>query len=240
MRGVIPALNAVRRRLPLPHRSEAAPLALLLLALSAVFVFGGDRGYLYRQWAHDNLTVQTMTVARNLSPDDGFQMCRHRTLRDGEPVCAYPYNAYPIGSYALVRLATEAAGDGLARQLYAARLLTLAFFAGAAVLAWLALARLLGDRWIAAAATLLAWSSYYLLYYADQVALQVMSLFGVMLAFHGMVVFAQEGRFRQLALKTAVALLPSWNVVGLIAPFVLLALGKELVAARADGGGDRP
>ncbi len=172
MRGVIRALAAVRRRLALPPRREAAPLALLLLALSSVFVFGGDRGYLYRQWAHDNLTVQTMTVARNLSPDDGFQMCRHRTLRDGEPVCAYPYNAYPIGSYALVRLAAEAAGDGLARQLYAARLLTLAFFAGAAVLAWLALARLLGDRWIAAAATLLAWSSYYLLYYADQVGFQ--------------------------------------------------------------------
>ena len=60
-----------------------------------------------------------------------------------------------------------------------------------------------------------------------------MSLFGVMLAFHGMAVFAQEGRFRQLGLKTSVALLPGWNAVGLIAPFVLLALGKELVAVRA-------
>ena len=240
MRGVIRALAAVRRRLrPIPRR-EAAPLALLLLALASVFVFGGDRGYLYRQWAHDNLTVQTMTVARNLSPDDGFQMCRHRTLRDGEPVCAYSHNAWPIGPFALVRLAAEAAGDSPVRQLYAARLLTLAFFAGAAVLAWLALARLLGDRWIAAAATLLAWSSYYLLYYADQVGFQVTSLFGVMLAFHGMALFAQEGRFRQLALKTAAALLLGWHAVGLIAAFVLLALGRELVSARADGGGGRP
>ena len=180
-----------------------------------------------------------MTVAANLSPDDGFQMCRRRRpdAVQGQ-ICAYPYNVFPIGPFALVRLATEAAGDSPVRQLYAARLLTLAFFAGAAVLAWLALARLLGDRRIALAAVLLAWSSYYLLYYGDMVSSEVPALFGVMLAFHGMVLFAQEGRFRQLALKTAAALLLGWQVVGLIAPFVLLGLAGELARARGRADGD--
>ena len=59
------------------------------------------------------------------------------------------------------------------------------------------------------------------------------NLFGVMLAFHGMVLFAQEGRFRQLLVRTAVALLLGWHAVGLIAAFVPLALGRELTAARA-------
>ena len=230
-------LAAVRARLPSPPLREALPPALLLLALSSVFVFGNDRGYLYRPGHHDFITAQTMTVAANLTPDDGFQMCRRRKLlRDGEPACAFSHNAYPLGPFALVRLAAEAAGDSPARQLYAARLLTLACFAGAAALAYLALARLLGDRWTAATATLLAWSSYYLLYYADQVAFQVTALLGVMLTFHGMVLFAQEGRFRQLALKTAAALLLGWHAVALVAPFVLLGLAGALVRARADGG----
>jgi len=56
-----------------------------------------------------------------------------------------------------------------------------------------------------------------------------------MLAFHGMALFAQEGRFRQLALKTAAALLLGWHAVGLIAPFVLLGLASEARRARADG-----
>ena len=117
----------------------------------------------------------------------------------------------------------------------------LAFFAASAVLAHLALARLLGDRRIALAATLLAFSSFHLLFYGDMISWeQSTNLFGVMLVFHGMVLFAQEGRFRQLLPRTAVALLFGWHVLGLIAPFVLFALGRELVFARADGGGGRP
>ena len=239
MRGAAPAFV---RRLPLPSRRPvvpraAPPAALLLLALASVFVFGNDRGYLYRPGHHDFVTAQTMTVAANLTPDDGFRMCRRRKLlRNGEPECAFPHNAYPLAPFALVRLASDAAGGGPARQLYAARLLTLAFFAGAAALAYLALARLLADRWIAAAAALFAFSSYYLLYYADMVAFQVTALFGVMLTFHGMAAFARGGSLRQLAVKTAIALLLGWHAVGLIAPFVLIGLGGELVRARADGG----
>ena len=237
MRGVI---RALARRFALPPRREAAPLALLLLALSSVFVFGGDRGYLYRPGHHDVNTAQTMVVAANLSPDDGFQMCRRRQPESElGPSCAYPYNVFPIGSYALVRLATEAAGDSLARQLYAARLLMLAFFAGAAVLAHLAITRLTGDRRIALAATLLAFSSYYILYYADMVSVEASTnLFGIMLVFHGMVLHAQEGRFRQLLAKTAVALLLGWHAAALVAAFVLLGLASEAWRTRRRADGD--
>ena len=117
----------------------------------------------------------------------------------------------------------------------------LAFFAAAAAFAYLALARLLGDRRIALAATLLAFSSYYLLYYNDMVSAETSTyLFGAMLVFHGIAVYEQEGRFRQLLARTAAAILLGWYAAGLIAAFVLLATGRELTAARADGGGGRP
>ena len=64
------------------------------------------------------------------------------------------------------------------------------------------------------------------------VSTEVASLFGVMLVFHGMGLFAQAGRFRQLLVKTAVALLLGWHAAASAAAFVLLALGRELVPFR--------
>ena len=234
MRGVIPAL--ARRLPPLPPFRDAAPLALLLLALSSVFVFGNDRSQFYRE-VDDDVSAETLTLAANLSAEHGFLGFRRQWLDEDGERRYVAYNRFPIGNYALVKLAILPFGDDFPRAIRSARLLMLAFFAAAAVLAHLALARLLGDRRIALAATLLAFSSYYLLHYSDSITAETSTnLFGVMLAFHGMAVFAQERRFRQLLVKTAVAVLLGWHVVGLIAPFVLLGLASEARRARGGGG----
>ena len=231
------------RRLPFRSvpRGEALPLALLLLALASVFAFGNDRSQFYRPGHHDWISAHTLTLTANLSAEHGFTGFQSRKLSwEGEPEVS-PYGRFPIGSYALIKIAMLPAGDDIPGQILAARTLMLAFFAAAAVLAWLALARLLGDRRIALAATLLAFSSYYLLHHNDMISAEASTnLFGVMLVFHGMVLLAQEGRFRQLLPKTAIAILLGWHVLGLIAPFVLLALGRELLESRADGAAARP
>ena len=240
MRGVTPVLAALARRFRLPRlpRNEAAPLALLLLALASVFAFGGDRSQFYRPGHHGNLSGQAIELAANLSAEHRFLRFTYRTLgEDGEPAYAV-YHRFPIGAYALVKLAILPFGDDLPRQILAARLLMLAFYAAAAAVAYLALARLLGDRRIALTATLLAFSSYYLLYYNDMISAEIgPDLFGTMLVFRGMVVLAREGRWRPLLAGTAVALLLGWHVVALIAPFA--ALGAASEAARARGGGWR-
>ena len=215
---MIPAVAAVRRRLP--PRNEAAPLALLLLALSTVFVFYGDRSQFYRPGIHSQTSADTLAISAHLSAEHGFLGFLSRTLdADGEPAYDIIYNRFPIGSYALVRLATLPFGDDFPRAIHAARLPMLACFAAAAVLAYLSLARLIGDRRIALAATLLAFSAYYPLYYSDLVSAEGGSnLFGIMLVLHGMALYVQDGRFRQLLVKTAVAILLGWHVLGLIAP----------------------
>ena len=224
-----------------------APPALLLLALSSAFVFGHDRSHTqlateaswdhrhrpYVKNQHDWLSIETLAIAANLSAETYFLGYKTRSRdQSGEPAY-WVYNRFPIGSYALVGLAILPFGDDFPRAIRAARLLMLAFFAAAAVLAYLSLVRLLGDRRIALAATLLACSSHYILFYNNMISAEASTnLFGVMLAFHGMVLFAQEGRFRQLLVKTAGALLLGWHVVGLVAAFVPLALGRELVPSR--------
>ena len=218
--------------------SSAAPLALLLLALATVFLFGGGRGHLYQAFARDHITLNHMTVALNLSPKHDFLGFYRLRLDDaGEP--AYePYNRFPVLGHALIKLATLPFPDDGYARLVAARTLMLAFFAAAATLAYFALCRLARSRWAALAATLLSFSSYYALYYNDMVATEgVVDLFGLMLVLHGMAVFAAEGRFGQLPAKACAALLLGWHAYALLLPFALLGLACAL--RRRDGRGIR-
>ncbi len=217
-----------------PSLLPALPPLLLLLALSTALLFGNDRrDSLYRPGYHNFLSAGHLSVAANLSPEHNFLLFRRQTLdEDGAPDYV-PYNRFPIGGYALIKLAILPFGDGLTAKIYAARMLLLLFFAGSAALAYLSLCRLTANRWIALTAALLAFSSYYLLYYNDMIATENgLSLFGVLLTFHGMVLFVQEGRFRQLLVKACAALLLGWHVYALLLPFIVLGMAIELNRAR--------
>lgn len=209
-------------------RPAVLPLVLLLGALSSVFLFGNDRGHFYRDGSHDWLTSQHLAQAVNLSLADRFLLFVDRTHdADGAPSYS-TYGRWPVGSYALVKLAVLPFEGNLSVSIYAARVATLLLFAAAAVVAYLALARLV-DRWVALTATLLAFSSQLALYYSDAFAPDAIpALFGLLLAFHGMVVFAQEKRFAQLLVKSCVALLLCWQVYALLLPFIVLGIAREL------------
>ena len=211
---------------------SSAPALVLLLALAAACLLGSDPD----RWAGGTnlVTWNHMAVAGNLSPEHHF-LGFYRQQLDGEGRRSYvPYNRFPVLGHLLIKLVTLPFPDDAWAQLRAARLLMLAFHAAAVVLAWLALRRLVRDPWTALAATLLAFSSYHSLYYADMVATEgVVGLFGLLLVFHGMAVFATEGRYGQLVVKTCGALLLDWHVYALVGPFV--ALGLASAWRRGDG-----
>ena len=215
-------------------RSAWLPLALLLLALSTVFAFGGDRGHFYRPTAHNWISSQHLAIAVKFSSEHGFQRFDSWSMRSDGAVRYLPYNRFPPGGYALMKLATLPVSGNPSAQIYAARILMLLFFAAAATLMYLSLCRIVSNRWIALTAALLAFSSYYLLYFNDMTANEGMpDLFGVLLTFHGMVVFVQEGRFRQLLIKACIALLLGWHVLALLLPFVIFGLARDLLRARS-------
>lgn len=128
----------------------------------------------------------------------------------------------------------------------------LAFFVGAALLAYLSLSRLTSSRSAAFGATLISFASWQALLYSDMVTTDaVVDLFGMMLVLHGMAVFCtpsaadgERGRsvavrgspgLGQLLVKTCAALVLGWHVYGLVLPFVGLGL-----AGAIRGKGDRP
>ncbi len=215
------------------QRSAGLPLTFLLVALATLFLFGNDRGHFYRPGHHDWLSSKTLALAESLSAEHRFTLFhRLHPNQDGNAKLDFLYNRFPIGGYALIKLAILPFDDDLSAKIHAGRMLMLAFFAAAAVLAHLALGRITGSRWTACAATALAFSAYFHLYYSDMITTEVsVDLFGVMLAFHGMTVFVQEGRFRQLLIKTCIALLLGWHVYALLLPFIAFSLASEMIQA---------
>ncbi len=214
------------------RNSQYLPLMLLLLALSTVFLFGNDRGHFYRNGLHDWNSSQSMAFAENFSLEHKFLIFHHQTLNADGSLAYEPYSRFPIGGYALIKLSILPFGDNLEAKIFAARLLMLLLFSAGAVLAYCAISKLTSQPWIALSATLLAFSSYYCLYYSDKISNEVtIDLFAVLLAFHGMVIFEQEGRFRQLLVKTCIALLLGWHVYALLLPFILLGLSGQIIKA---------
>lgn len=182
-------------------------MALLLCALAtpvaALALFAESRSHFYRPWgSHDWNSSASLALAENLSVERGL-LRFHRLPVDEVSV----YNRFPVGGLALIRLAI-APFEGLGAKVLAARVLMLTLFAAAALLAYLALRRIVGDPWIAAGATALACSSFYCVYYSDMISTEVaMDLFAVMLVWHGLALYVQDGRFRQLVVKICLALL---------------------------------
>ncbi len=222
--------------LPRGFRSERLTLWLLLLALSTLFPCSFDKGYFYRPGHHDWISSMNLAIVENLSPDHHFRL--FLGLRPGpDDAPTYEmYSRFPIGGYALIKLATLPFGNDLSAKILAARMLMLLLFSAAALLAFHSLARITSHRWTALAATLAAFSSFYMLLYSNAVSVEFsMELFAVMLVFHGMVVFVQEGRFRQLLARTCVALLLGWRVYAFLLPFLILGLACEAVRAWKDG-----
>ena len=206
-------------------------MALLFLALSALIVFSGDRGDFYRPDRHTHDSAQTLSMAGNLSPDHNFLLVRLARLTGYGDLSYITYGRFPIGGPVLAKLVGLPFGEDLSAWLLAARFLMLAMFAASAVLAYLAVARLAGSRWIALAATALAFSGYYALYESDNVQSEsIMDFFGIMLTFHGMVVFKRDGRFRQLVVKACAAVLLGWHIYALLLPFIAFGLAGEAVA----------
>ncbi len=211
-------------------------LWLLLIALSTVFLCSFDKGYFYRPGPNDWNTAKNLAIAENLSPDHGFRLFLRWIPGPGGAPAYDLYSRFPVGGYALIKLAILPFGNDLSARILAARMLMLLLFSAAALLAFHSLARITSHRWIALAATLAAFSSYYMLLYGDAVSVEMsVDLFAVMLVFHGMVVFVQEGRFRQLLARTCVALLLGWRVYAFLLPFLILGLAHEAVRGWKEG-----
>jgi len=206
---------------------ERRCVALLLLALCIVFASVAGRSYQLDSM-HTTWSLEYLTDSENRSPAHGFVGFHYQYLNSEGEHAYHVYNRFPIGGYLAIKAVMLPFQGDAPAQRQAARALMLAFFAAAMLAAYFALKRLTANPSVALAATLLGFSSYYALGLADMIATEgVMDLFAVLLVFHALVVFVQEGRFGQVLGKTCVALLIGWHVFALLLPFIVLGLAAE-------------
>ena len=208
---------------------ERLPFLLLLAALAAMVFSWTVSGRF--DTLHEALDGQSMAVASNLSAEHRFLMFFRRFANADGELLYDVYNRFPIGMYLLIKAVIVPFGDSAPAQIFAARLLSAVFFSGAAAFAYLGLRRLVNQPWIALAAALLAFSSYHALFWGDMISSEISGLFGVMLTFHGMTIFVQEGRFRQLLVKALASILLGWTVMALLLPFTAFGLATALFRA---------
>ena len=231
--------RAVRGNVQSRSFRSVAPLPLLLIGMSTILIFISKRGLFYRNtWDPSNHfswnASQHLTVAVNFSFSHHLLGFFSQSV-DTESNITYsnPYNRFPPSGYVLIKLVTLPFGDDLSNRIYAARVLMLGFFIGAAILAYWSLSRLISSRWIASTVTLMTFSSTQLLLFNDTILTELIpDLFGCMLTLHGIVIFLQEGRFRQLLVKSCLAVLLGWHVLALLFTFIILSQMKELILIR--------
>lgn len=222
---------------------RCGPLLLLLAALATLFPFFNESGPLHRpEFVTDHISFDHLSIAKNLSAEHGWLgFTSRRVSPDGESYYRL-YHRFPPVGYALIKLAILTQPGDSWGQVQAARMLMLALYAGAAVLAYASLVLITGRRWLPVAATLAAFGSFTALRSCDLVATEgVVDLFGTMLAFHGIARYCFPGepgiprapcgrpRFGQLLAKACVALLLGWHVCALLAPFLGLGVVVALV-----------
>ena len=206
------------------------PPLLLLAALSTIFIFANDRGAFYRPGHHNNFSMLTLSLATNLSPEHNFLLTQYLTFDQTTGETGYwPYGRFPIGNYALLKIAGLPFESDLSKQIQSARVVMLLFFIGSGLLGYFSLDKIFRKPWVSLGSTALAFSSYYVLYYSDMISAETMSnLFGVFLIFHGMTIFVQEGKFRQLLIKTCIALFFGWHSYAILLPFIIFGMIRDL------------
>jgi hypothetical protein len=211
-------------------RLPAVPILLLALAcLSLLVLQNHENGF---EWgARGHLSSHAMALAKNLwTGDHPFFMFAQRSLEGGQ-IHYDAYNRFPLLPFVLIGLAARFFEPHLAAQILAGRILMDLFLIAAMVVTFLLLRRLSRDPDRAAALTLLAFSSYYLLFFGDMIFNDNPALLGFVLALYA-VAAGEAGplRRRSLLLYAFVPMALGWQPFAVFGTWAALDLGTALFA----------
>ena len=210
-----------------PQDRQNTPVSLyvllLCIVLTSVFAYQNDHIRFLPQH-HGFLSSHGMALVSNISLEHDGLMFSKMTRDPHGDVQYEMYNRFPIGAFLVIKALVWPFASDFDQQYVGAQIVIKLFFILAVIVAFLILLRLSGSAAVAFCASLAGFSSLYLLYYSDMVFNDIPALFGCMLAVHGMVVYQQERRFAQLAVKALVAVSLGWQVYAFCIPFVLFGL----------------
>lgn len=185
-------------------------------------------------WGHHGfLSSHGMALSKSVSVEHGFMLFTDRHETRGRLVYE-AYNRFPPTTYLLLGAEFLFASDDPLVEIAMGRYTMRAFMAGALVCAFLVARRLAGSSVVGAGVALLAFSSFYVAYYADMIFNDIPSLFGFLLTLHGIVVREQDGSRRQLGWKVLVGICLGWQTLAMVAAYAFCRGMAELRSGNAD------
>jgi hypothetical protein len=221
-------------------RRRLAAWLLLIAALGVTLSLRArTRGFLPGH--HGYQTALALSMAKNLDARHHYLMFTRKILNEKGEETLSPHNRLPIGSFLALALVTRLCHDDPMKEIEAGKILMLLCFWGSLVTSFLIVAKLTGRVLLAAAVSLLAFSSYYMQYYDDMVFNDIPALFAFLLLLLGIARCEKDGKRGLLYAATFLAIFLGWQGFAPLVAWWCLRLipalasrGRELGARMRD------
>ena len=193
----------------------------VLIFIFILFIYQNDMNGFVRGH-HGYLSSHGMAISRNLSISTHFLMYHFKYKDENDTVRYSPYNRFPVTAFLVIKLATMWADHDLSMQISIARDIMNLFLIGSFICSFSALKLITEKSIISLISAFITFSSSYLLYYNDMIFNDIPALFGVLLAFHGVVVYEKKNKFRQYLLESLIAVSLGWQAFFILLPYALI------------------
>ena len=190
--------------------ARAGAWLLLLSALGITLTFETPTaGFLPGH--HGYLSSMALAMGKNLDAEHHFLMFTRKSIDAEGKEQLDPHNRFPILSFALIGASVSWFAGDPGGEMRVGRIVMLLFFWGTLVLSYRLILRLSGNPLLAAAVSLLAFSSYYMHYYDDMIFNDIPALFGFVLILLGIAAAEIDGSHGLLWMAAFVCIALGWQ-----------------------------
>jgi hypothetical protein len=214
--------------------AQIVSVSVLLIVIIVTLVFenrivGMQPGYDDIQPKHHGwVTANTLAIISKATPENYF-VGYALAYRDDQNRAEYEYfDRYPVFFSALFNRALSLSTN-LADQLFRAKQIMNVIFLGTLILAVLLLEKLTGNKPVALATGLLAFSNPYLLWYKDMVHFDQPALFGFLLLIYAIALYKLDGKRIPVYIATFVAIGMGRGYASYSILFLWLALESYII-----------
>jgi len=203
--------NLLKKRLEFLLSEKVLTLLLLFLALISIFLLQNHKTG-FEDGHHGFLSSHGITLAKSIFSGSRLLMFTEKSILEDGTISYDAYNRFPIFPFLIIGTALRAFEPNLAEQIYIARQIMNLFFVASIILSFLISYELLKNYFLSVSATLLVFSSYYMLYYNDMIFNDTPALFGFVLAlFLTIKSHVQKHRLRTIVLLSIVSISMGWQ-----------------------------
>ena len=194
----------------------------ILLFIGLIVIFFENNNISFQQGHHGFLSSHGITLAKNISFENNLLMFHNISIDAQGNQIFNAYNRFPITSFLILKSAMSLFGNNLELQIMAARYIMVLFYLGSMFLAYLSLRILLKEKILSIVIVLMSFSSFYIQYYNDMIFNDIPTLFGFLLAFHGLVIYNNDNsKFIQLLVKSLIGISLGWQVYSILLVYII-------------------